>query len=404
MSAGSVEAPATTGAPPQGHVVGPTLGRRLVRARPFLLALLLVVVVTLATTTSRPTGSTVPLALDNIHGNGARALAEVLGSYGVDARAARTFNTAVEKADADPDNTTLVVLGISSLRQEQIVLLRLLDVDVVVLGTTFAQIDDLTDVEATGASAPKSSTLTPGCEDPDAQAAASLSGSRGSLVLPEHGADSYTGCFPVGEGFAYVVGTRQNGHSLRLIADASIARNDSLAEAGNAALLVRSLGHKDKVVWFDATNPEPTVWETESVPTWLPVLMLNLGVSALVLALVRGRRMGRLVREDLPVQVPATEATVGLGRLYQRARDREHASRALRQGTARRLGRRLGLADSADGQVLLDELVRQAGPSADPRTRQRAKTLLYGPPPGNDQELTALAERLDHLESEVQNR
>ncbi len=406
MSAARAEAaaPAPAGASPEAQVVGPTLRRRLVRARPFLLALLLVAAVAVATAT-RPSGSTVPMALDNIQGDGARALAEVMGQYGIDARPVRTLDQAVEKAAQDPDNTTLVVLGVRSLSPDELVRLSHLDVDLVVLGTSFAKLDGLTEVQAAGASASADLELTPGCEDPDAQAAATLNGTRGSLIPPTGGPERATGCFPVSKGFAYMVVPQDNGRTLRLIADSAIARNDTLTQAGNAALLVRSLGHKEKMLWFDASHQSSTsVWSNPATPAWLPVAMLTLAATTAVLALVRGRRMGRLVHEDLPVQVPAAETTLGLGRLYRRADDRAHAARALRRGATRRIGHRLGLSESADSEVLLDELVRQAGRSAAPTLRQSAKDLLYGPPPSNDQELTALAERLDHLESEVQNR
>lgn len=389
------------------QVLGPTWRQRLHRARPAVLALLLVAAVAFLTTSSSPSGSRVPLALDNAHQDGARALGEVLHEYGVRPHTVQTFEAAQELARKAPGSTTVAVVGVGSLSDQEREELSLLGADVTVLGTIYEDLTGLTPLQASGLSAPSQQQLAPDCSDEDAQAAATLEGSRGSVTVPTDASapEQATGCFPVSGGYAYATTPLTGGGTLRLVGDASAARNDSLTKAGNAALLVRALGHKPYVVWLDAAHPRPpTVWETQALPRWAPLLLAVLGAAAVVLALADGRRMGRLVREDLPVEVPAAETTVGLGRMYQRSRDRAHAAHALRAGTALRLGHRLGLHPSAEGGALLDELSRRAGPQQGPRLWESAKKLLYGPPPGNDQDLTALAAQLDRLESEVQNR
>ena len=87
---------------------------------------------------------------------------------------------------------------------------------------------------------------------------------------------------------------------------------------------MRALGHNRHMVWFDASQQEAsTVWDDASLPRWMPVLMAHGAVIVLALAVVRGRRFGRLVIEDLPVVVRATETTRGRGRLYRRAGARD---------------------------------------------------------------------------------
>lgn len=398
---------AASPSPPSDQVLGPTWRQRLRRSRPVVLALLLVAVVTFLTTSTTPAGSKVPLALDNAHPDGARALGEVLRSYGVRPHAVHTLAEAQELLRQDPTSTTLALVGVGSLSPQERQELARLGADVTVLGTIYEDLTGLTPLQASGLSAPSQQQLTPSCADADAQAATTLEGSRGAVTIPvdDSAPAGTTGCFPVATGYAYATTTLSGGGTLRVIGDASIARNSSLTRAGNAALLVRTLGHKPYVVWFDAAHPQaPSIWETPSLPRWAPLLLAVLVAAAAVLALADGRRMGRLVREDLPVEVPAAETTVGLGRMYQSSRDRAHAAHALRVGTALRLGHRLGLHPSAEGGVLLDELARRAGPQQGPQLRESAGRLLYGPPPGNDQELTALAAQLDRLESEVQNR
>ncbi|SPT53330.1 Uncharacterised protein [Actinomyces bovis] len=402
---------ATASAPPAGSAASqsnqPTIRERLRRARPVVLALLLLAVVTLMTSSSVGTGSKVPLALDNIKGDGARGLGEVLRSYGIRPYSVQTIEQAMTAVSSDPHNTTLALVGVGSLTDADREVLTLLGADITVVGTTYQDLTGMGPLQASGQSAPAGTALSPSCDDADAQAAQALDGSRGSVTLPK-GATApaqLQTCFPVGTGFAYASMHLPAGGTLRLIGDASIATNAKLAQSGNAALMVRALGHHKHVVWFDAEHPGTrSVWDAVFLPRWAPVLMALLCAAAGVLALAKGRRMGRLVREDLPVEVPAAETTIGLGRMYQQAKDREHAARALRIGAALRLGRRLGLAPSADGAVLLDELARRCGTQEGPALRARADLLLYGPPPSNDQELTALADQLDQLESEVQHR
>ena len=52
-----------------------------------------------------------------------------------------------------------------------------------------------------------------------------------------------------------------------------------------------------------------------------------LGGAVLVLALVRGRRLGALVPADLPVVVRAVETTQSRAALYRRSADRGRAAR-----------------------------------------------------------------------------
>jgi hypothetical protein len=126
------------------------------------------------------------------------------------------------------------------------------------------------------------------------------------------------------------------------------------------------------------------------------VLGLQLLLVAAVAALWRGRRMGRLVTEPMPVVVRATEATRGRGRLYRRARAHGHAAAALRAGAATRCAHRLGLAASTPARQLIDAVALATG-----RSTHEVADLFYGPPPTDDSALATLARNLDDIESEV---
>ena len=213
-----------------------------------------------------------------------------------------------------------------------------------------------------------------------------------------------TGCFPLGpsagssqHSYAYLTASLPSGATLRVIADNQLVTNATLAQQGAAALAVRALGHHREVVWFDADYRDVTsLWDSPDLPRQLPVLvLLSLAVLA-ALAGVRGRRMGRLVPDPLPVVVRSTETTLGRGHLYRRAHDHAHAAEVLRAGTLARLRPRLGLPRHCETALVAQAAARVTGL---PETY--LDQLLAGHPPHDNQALTDLAAQLDHLESEV---
>lgn len=64
---------------------------------------------------------------------------------------------------------------------------------------------------------------------------------------------------------------------------------------------------------------------------------LQLFVAAVLSAFWRGRRLGRLVPERLPVAIRASEAVEGRARLYRKANARDRAASALRTASRTRL-------------------------------------------------------------------
>ncbi|MBM6979100.1 MAG: DUF4350 domain-containing protein [Actinomyces succiniciruminis] len=380
------------------QVVGVRPGERLRRWRPFLAAGALVLLVALATWWATPQTSKVPYAIDNPHDDGAQALAQLLREEGVDVTSVNTGDAAVAAA---ADGATVVVLNVGEMSYFDREQLARVGQDVVVLGSLYQDFGELSDMLPTGTSA--ADPLQPECTDPDAVAARSLAGSAGSVALND--VAGAVGCFPVDaadeDAYAYATAPLDGGGTLRVIADPRIVTNSKLTTAGNAALAIRALGHNPKLVWFDASQAGVAVrvWDSPSLPPWLPVMLFLGSVVVVALAVVRGRRFGRLVPEDLPVLVQATETAIGRGRLYRRAGDRERAAQALRAGAALRLGRSLGLSPAAPRSELLHAAARACG-----RPTAEIDQALYGPTPADDQALADLAVRLEQLESEVHSR
>jgi hypothetical protein len=122
-----------------------------------------------------------------------------------------------------------------------------------------------------------------------------------------------------------------------------------------------------------------------------------LATSAVVfLCLWRGRRLGRLVIEPLPVVVRAVETTESRGRMYRKSGDRDRALAVLQLGTRRRLAAYLGLSPSSPvGSVAA------AAAAVSGRNYQDVLDVLSSPAAHDDPSLLELANTLAALEKEV---
>lgn len=360
---------------------------------PVLAAVVFLVVTTLLTLATGRTSDR-PLAADNPGGDGGRALAQILGAQGVRVREATTV---AEVAALAGPGTTVLVTDLSALTPDQRADVAGTGADLVLTGATYLTFDGLDEVEdrlePSGVSS--GDPLPARCDVPAARAAGSVSGTSGSVVV--EGPDT-TLCFPVdGEAGAYAL-VDDDGRAVHYVADRTLLSNDRLAEAGNAALALHVLGAHETLVWF-VPSPVDTSSGTDTVPPLPPQVGAALamaGVAFVVLALWRGRRLGPVVTEEMPVVVRAAETTRGRGRLYRRFRAHGHAAAALRAGAAARIARTLSLPGSADAETLVDALARRTG-----RPAPEVRALLYGPAPTDDTGLVALAAALDTLEREV---
>lgn len=211
------------------------------------------------------------------------------------------------------------------------------------------------------------------------------------------------GCFPVDSGYLLARADRDT----LLLGSGQMLSNDQVLRADNSAATLRLLGQDERLVWYvpdpaDLTG-EDGVGLSGLLPPWLvPGLWLS-GVAFLAVMLWRGRRLGPLVREPLPVAVRAIETTHSRGRLYRRAADRAHAARALRAVAAENAVRRLNLPPhtTADPARLVRDLAHHTG-----RSPTEIADLLGpdAPTPAHDQDLVTLAGRLAELDREVRRR
>jgi hypothetical protein len=125
--------------------------------------------------------------------------------------------------------------------------------------------------------------------------------------------------------------------------------------------------------------------------------LLQLVLAMVVVIWWRGRRLGRIVVEPLPVVVRATESVEGRARLYRRGHARGRASEALIDAALTRLRARLALPRTAAPEVVVAAASARTGRSA----TDVAALLTPGSSPTDDAGLAGLADALDALENEV---
>lgn len=352
---------------------------------------LVVALTALAAYNSTRQTDTSPMGLGNHEAGGAMALGNILRDQGVDIVEASSLVELERYADGD---TTVFLLGWLTLEDAEREAIAALSADVVIAGSPYDSLVGLTNAVETSPIGTNSPT-TAQCADPDASAASRISSSTGGVERT--GMDVVELCFPSQDGAGLFAAWQQSGHTWRYIADVSIGSNERLDSDGNAALMLRSLGENQRLVWFEhRLTPESVGGGATALPPWgEPALAIG-AVTLFAAALWQGRRMGRVVIEPLPVVVLPGEAVRGRARLYRASKSIDHAARSLRAGSISRLVNRLGLGHQASPDSVISLVSSTSG-----RPYDRVGPLLYGAAPATEKDLVTLANELAILEREV---
>ncbi len=393
----------------------PTIRSATRRSLFWILALVFVCVIAVVTMIARgaaaPAGD--PLSATNAAPPGSMAVAQVLEQHGVKVVPTDTLK-ATKAALADHTDSTLLVFDPDS-RLDDVQLRQLEEItsNFVFVTPSFSQLRALT-LQIGQAGAAKSSPLTANCtpEAPNengiiadngilkaANKAGTISGSgKGYRVLDKNAIT--TGCFPSGKGIYSLVTLRGDIRQLTVLGAPQILANETVAQQGNAALALNLLGSASTLVWYlpsiddVAVTGLPTI--AQLTPPWVSSLALLCFCVAIAAAFWKGRRMGPLVIENLPVVVRASETMEGRARLYQKNSSRLHALDALRIGSIERLARLCGLPRTAS----TTEVVAAVG-AITGRDGAQLSGILVDAVPVNDRDLIRLSDELLELEKAV---
>jgi len=210
-----------------------------------------------------------------------------------------------------------------------------------------------------------------------------------------------TSCFRDSDGHHWVhLPTAGSRPPVTVVGATDFITNGGVTDADNAAVALRLFGQADHLVWYVPSVADVAADDTTLppalAPAWLQPSLWLLGSAVLALCLWRGRRLGRLVSEPLPVVVRAVETTESRGRLYRRARDRSRAVTVLQSATVRRLTSYLGLPSGTDVRA-----VAAAAASVSGRRYDDVLRLLCPATVPDDASMIALATSLAALEKEV---
>jgi hypothetical protein len=316
---------------------------------------------------------------DSVAPTGSRALAHLLQPYGVQIDRVNTLDKA---NNAVTDNATLLVTQPDWVAPERLTALSQRAGHTVLVGMRGSALGEfgvgVRDVV-------KADAREPGCSLDAARAAGSAS-IGGVAYL----ADS--SCYD---------GTLVRAGRITLLGGATPLTNDALDNDGNAALSLRLLGQHQRLVWYLPSLSDQALQEGQQsfydlVPSGWWYALVEVVIAVLLIMLWRGRRLGPVVSEPLPVVVRAAETAEGRARLYRRARASDHAADALRRATLDRLIPMLGLTSDAAPAAVVERVAARTG-----RAGAEVHAILYGMPPSTESALVQMANELDKVLIEV---
>lgn len=379
-----------TGVPTAGPV--PTW-KRLRRPRGLFWAVLLVAVMVsgLLTMILSPASSERNLSPVNPAPRGAQAVARVLADNGVAIEQPESFDAAISALTSANGSATLLLhdpegqLGAEQLKQLAAVAQRsvLIEPDFDALAA-FAS--GVTEVERN-----LDSLVVPAaCSLPLAGAAPLLKATGRLYAGPQ-------GCYPVpGTGGHPVV----FADGVTVLGSGSYLANRDIREEGRSALALWTLGQEPRLIWYQPAFAELTVDAPASnpfllLPDWFGPVMAWALLMGLLAMYWRGRRLGPLVAEKLPVVVPAAELVDGRARLYTHSKSLDAVAANLRSGALTRLAHRYRLGAGASVHQII-AAVEHTGLRTGPELE-----LLLNPAITSEQHLVLWANDLAQLEKEI---
>lgn len=344
-----------------------------------------------------PKGDAVPLSVHNAGPDGARAVSEILGRHGVAVDDVGSFGAALAAVTERPGATLLLYDRNGFLDGSQLEQLTAAAGRLVVVTPRLNTLTGLhSGIRQTGVVPEASPPLEPDCGNDAAESAGTVSGESGFLY------DGGTLCYrPPGTAAGLLAST--NNGALTVLGSTTLVSNGTLAEYGHAALALRTLGNSKDLVWYlpglaDVGAADPVQTLDDLAPDWVPFLGPWLAFVAILAMVWRGRRLGPLVFEPLPVVVKAVETAEGRARLYHDSHAVGRARDNLRAGTLLRLAKELRLGPDATADAVAEAAARHLA-----RPVSHIKELVQEHP-RNEARLVQWSQELDKLENEVRTR
>jgi hypothetical protein len=374
--------------PPRGPGPGREAGAGRSRLRRWLPWVLLAAGVLLLGWLARPEREWPPLDPSSPAADGTKGLVEVLRELGaeVDDRAAGRPGASAQTAlllvdaldDAGRDQTLRWVQG----------------------GGTLVVADPDSEVTAVKPSAPArlgvfEPPLLRRCGLPALRDAARVAPAGGLLFEVPPGA---TACYPREDEGAWLLAQPVGAGTVVRLGGVAALTNEHLDDEDNAQLVAGLLAPSPGTRVAVLRPPPPGGGGRDLADLIAPQVrsaVWQLVIAFVVLALWRGRRLGRPVPEPQPVQIPGSELVVAVGNLLQRSKSRRQAGAILADDLRRTLAARLGLPASAAPEQVADVAAARAGVD-----RNRILRVLSASPRG-EAELVAFGQTVEAVRREV---
>lgn len=350
-------------------------------------------IVILIAGTARTSG---PFSPDSAKPTGAMALARLLEDHGVDVTGTDFLGDATESGAGK----TLLVAPTGSLARSD--WQRISEAQwshVVLIRPSLRALETLAPGVLDATETLPEDSRDPGCDLAAAVKAGTATVSGTSYSAPEAAHSCY------GDGINNtLVRTEVDGRIVDVVGTSRSFTNAELGLDGNASLALNLLGTHSELVWY-LPQYESSGYDDEDnndgpplVPPEVRYIAWALAFAAFVVALWRGRRLGAVVPEPLPVIVHAAETTEGRARLYRRSRARDRAAAALRESALGKLHKAHGIPRRAEPAAVVSTVAARTG-----RDPAMLYELLYGQPPVDDAALMFLSHELDVLTLEVRH-
>jgi hypothetical protein len=336
-----------------------------------------------------------PFSPDSAEPTGAKALATLLENHGIKVSGTEDLGDATQPGDG---RALLIAPGgvlsrddwqqIADAHWSHLVLMRPTNRALEILAPGVADDDESL---AVGSRAPD-------CDIDPAVRAGTATVSGTSYSAP----DSAKQCY--GDGIHHtVVRLEVDGRTVDVVGTPRSFTNEGLVADGNAALALNLIGTHAELVWylpqFESSGPtDENAGDKPVIPPDVRYVAWALAFAVLVLAFWRGRRLGPVVPEPLPVIVHAAETTEGRARLYRRSRARDRAAAALRESALGKLHKAHGIPLRAEPPAVIATVAARTG-----RDPAMLYELLYGLAPADDAALLSLSHELDVLTQEVRH-
>jgi hypothetical protein len=239
--------------------------------------------------------------------------------------------------------------------------------------------------------------LTPECGSSAVTGVQAIDAAGGILLRPRPAVQT---CFPGDDrGNAYMLSRSVGRGTVVEVGGPRLWTNGRLGRADNSVLAANLLVPRPgtHVWWLSGPSiggGHQSLWQL--IPSRAKEALWQLLIVGVLVALWRGRRLGRPVVESQPVDVPGSELVVAVGNLLEQGRRRSQAAERLRGDLTRVLADRYGLAPTSPPDLLADVAAARSGVD-----RDLVLATLTGPLPADDASVLRLAEDAIRIREEV---